>query len=61
MRVWSGSREKGRAYFRLPAQTLLGEMFYWDDIPPKIGKDELESLDAFPMRDSERKCPLFSR
>ena len=28
------------------AQTLLGEMSYWDDIPPKRGKDELESLCA---------------
>ena len=37
---------EGGAYFGVPAQTLLGEMSYWDDIPPKRGKGELEPLGA---------------
>ena len=45
-RVWFGGEEKGRAYFGILAQTLLGEISYWDDIPPKREKDELESLGA---------------
>ena len=28
------------------SQILLGKMSYWDDIPSKRGKDELESLGA---------------
>ena len=44
--MWSGGGEKGEAYSRVPVQTLLGEMSCWDDIPPKKGKDELESLSA---------------
>ena len=44
--MWSDSGEKGEAYFRVLVQTLLGEMFSWDDKPPKRGKDELESLGA---------------
>lgn len=42
--VWQW--EKGKAYSRIPAQSLLGEMSHWDDIPPKRGNDELESLGA---------------
>ena len=42
--VWQW--EKGKAYSEVPAQALLEEMSYWDDISPKRGKDELESLDA---------------
>ena len=41
-----GGGEKRRAYFEVPAQTLLGEMSCWDDIPRKKGKHELESLGA---------------
>ena len=37
---------EGGAYSRALAQTLLGEMSYEDDIPPKRGKDKLESLGA---------------
>ena len=44
--MWSGSKEKGKAYFGVPAQTLSGEMSCWDDIPPKRDIDELESLSA---------------
>ena len=43
--VWRWG-EKG-AYFGVPAQALLEEMSYWDDILPKKGKHELESLGAF--------------
>ena len=45
--MWSGGREKGGAYFGVSTQALLGEMFYWDDISPKIGKYKLESLGAY--------------
>ena len=45
-RVWSSGGEKRKAYSGVPAQTLLGEMSCWDDIPPKSGKDELEPLGA---------------
>ena len=34
------------AYFGVPAQFLLGEMFCWDNISPKRSKHKLESLDA---------------
>ena len=44
--VWSGGKENGEAYSGVPAQALLGEMSCWDDISPKRGKDELESLGA---------------
>ena len=43
--VWRW-REKG-AYFGVPAQALLEEMSCQDDILPKRGKHELESLGAF--------------
>ena len=38
--------KRGEVYFGIPAKDLLGEMFCWDDIPPKRGRDELESLGA---------------
>ena len=38
-------RERG-AYSGVPVQTLLGEISYWNDIPPKRRKDELELLGA---------------
>ena len=37
---------EGKTYSRVFAQALLGEMAYWDDIPPKGRKDELEPLGA---------------
>ena len=37
---------RGKTYSRIPAQALLGEMSYWDDIPSKRSKDELEPLGA---------------
>ena len=37
---------RGKTYSRAPAQALLGEMSYWDDIPSKRSKDELEPLGA---------------
>ena len=37
---------EGGAYFRVPAQVLLGEMSYWDGISSKRGKYELEPLDT---------------
>ena len=45
--MWSGGGEKGEAYSRVLAQALLREMYCWNDIPPKRGKDELESLHAY--------------
>ena len=42
--VWQWG--EGKAYSGVPAQTLLDEMSCWDDIPPKRGKCELESLGA---------------
>ena len=44
--MWFGDGEKGKAYSRVLAQALLEEMSCWDDIPPKRGKEELESLGA---------------
>ena len=38
---------EGKAYFGVPAQILFGVMSYWDDLPSKRSKDELEPLDAF--------------
>ena len=37
---------KGEPILGVLAQTLLREMSYWDDVPPKKGKYELESLGA---------------
>ena len=45
-RAWSSSEEKEKTYFGVLAQALLGGMFYWDDMPPKRSKDELESPGA---------------
>ena len=42
--VWQWG--EGKAYSAVPARTLLDEMSCWDDIPPKRGKYELESLGA---------------
>ena len=44
--MWFGGGEKGEAYFGFPAQAVLGKMSYWDNIPLKRGKQELESLGA---------------
>ena len=43
--VWQWG--EGGAYSRALTQTLLGEMSYEDDISPKRGKVELESLSAY--------------
>ena len=37
---------EGGANSGVHAQTFLGEMSCWDDIPPKREKNELESLSA---------------
>ena len=42
--VWRWGEEK--AYSGVLAQIILGEMFYWDYIPPKKRKDEFELLYA---------------
>ena len=42
--VWRWGEEK--TYFGILAQVLLGEMSYWDDIPPKGSKDEMGPLGA---------------
>ena len=43
--VWQWG--EGGAYFRVPAQVLLGEISCCDGISSKRGKYELEPLDAF--------------
>ena len=45
-RTWFGGGERGKTYFEVPARALLGEVSYWDDIPPKRSKIELEPLGA---------------
>ena len=45
-RTWFGGGERGKTYFEVPARALLGEVSYWDDIPPKRSKAELEPLSA---------------
>ena len=50
---------EGGAYFGVPVQNLLREIFYWDDIPPKRGKHELESLGAC-YRDKPSPFPIGS-
>ena len=50
--VWRWGEEK--TYFGILAQVLLGEMSYWDDIPPKGSKDELGPLGA-AMTDRKRE------
>jgi len=42
--VWR--RGEGKAYFGIPPHILLGVMSYWNDIPPKRRKDELEPIGA---------------
>ena len=37
---------EGKTYYRVPTQILLQVMSYWDDLPPKRSKDELEPLGA---------------
>ena len=44
--VWFGGGEKWEANSGVLAQAHFGEMCCWDDIPPKIGKNKLESLGA---------------
>ena len=58
-RVWFGSREKKVVYSWVPAQASLGEMSCWDDISPKRGKYELESVGAFYR--GRREAQPFSR
>ena len=43
--VWQWG--KGKTYYGILAQALLGEMSYWDDTPPKGSKDELGPLGAY--------------
>ena len=45
-KAWFGDGEREKTYFEVPTWTLLGEMFCWDNIPPKRSKTELESLSA---------------
>ena len=45
-KAWFGDWEREKTYFEVPTWTLLGEMSYWDNIPPKRSKTELESLSA---------------
>ena len=45
-RAWSGGGEREKTYSGVLAQALLGDTFYWDDIPPKGRNDELGPLGA---------------
>ena len=45
-RAWFGGGERGKSYFEVPVQALLEKVSYWDDIPPKRNKVELEPLGA---------------
>ena len=45
-RVWFGGGERGKTYSEVPTQSLLREVSYWDDIPPKKSKAGLEPLGA---------------
>ena len=45
-RAWSDDRERRKPIMGFLLKLFWGEMSYWDDIPPKISKDELESLGA---------------
>ena len=45
-RAWFGGEERGKTYFEFLAWALLGEVSYWDDIPPKRSKAELDPLGA---------------
>ena len=53
-RAWFGGGESGKTYFEVPTRTLLGEVFCWNDIPPKRSKVEFEPLGVY-MRDRERE------
>ena len=57
--VWQWG--EGKTYSEVPTQALLGEMSYWDDIPPKRSKDELESLGACHEGWREKGHPHRSR
>ena len=43
---------EGKTYFKVSAKTLLGEMSYWDDTPPKRAKLSWSHL-VHAMRDRE--------
>ena len=45
-RAWFGRGERGKTYFEVFARVLLGEVSYWDDIPPERRKTKLEPLGA---------------
>ena len=45
-RAWSGDGEREKTYYGVLALALLGEISYWDDMPPKRSKDELKLLGA---------------
>ena len=51
--VWR--QGEGKTYSEVPAQALLGEMSYWDDIPPKGSKNELGPLGACHKGQEERE------
>ena len=51
---------EGKTYSEVSTQALLGEISYWDDIPSKRNKDELEPL-VHAMRDKEIKHPYRNR
>ena len=36
--VWFSGGEREKTYFGVPARALLGEVFYWDNTPPKWAK-----------------------
>ena len=46
-RAWFGGGESGKTYFEVPTRTLLGEVFCWNDIPPKRSKVEFEPLGVY--------------
>ena len=50
-----------RPIFEVPVRALLGEVSYWDDIPPKRNKAELEPLGAYHEGLGERRHPHHSR
>ena len=45
---------EGKTYFEVPARALLGEVSYWDDIPPKGAKLSWNHK-VHAMRDRERE------
>ena len=60
-RAWFNGGERGKTYFKVPAQALLGEVSYWDGIPSKRSKTKLELLGACHEGQGERKHPDHSR